>query len=81
MYLGSEGQQAQLASRRQMLAPVVEVVGNQPIVPEAPHLLDDREEGNGLLRQLVLDPWGPCSTATAGRLDLLSGRHRQRLIC
>src|SRR5579885_589008 len=38
---------------------LVGVVGDQPLVAERPHLLDDRQERRPLRGQLVLDPrWG-----------------------
>jgi Iron-dependent Transcriptional regulator len=62
----SGGCQAQLASRHQMRVPVVEVIlGDQPVVAEAPHLVDDREQGDAFLRQLVLDPRGRLGIALA----------------
>ena len=35
---------------------LVPVLGDEPLMPEAAHLVDDRKEGFALLGQLVVDP-------------------------
>ena len=46
------------------------MVRHEPDVPELPHRLDDRQQGQTLVRQLVLDPRGRLGVAPAQE-DLL----------